>query len=222
MGVFRAVKVVYRQAFEHERPFEREFTGIRYFEPIFRSHKSQVDILRVGRKDGYYYYVMELADPAKNPNDEIRNPKEPRNPNAETDNAKDELRTSGFGLPSSFDIRHSDLYVPRTLKYDLQTRGAHSFRGMRPYSLRRGRMIPVSSTITRYPSRDFGSLRTNARFLRATITFRQGVLPSLSRATYTPTTPGIAINASSWSFNTALISRRANVCWCGVLGWGLE
>jgi hypothetical protein len=91
-----------------------------------------------------------------------------------------------------------------------------------PYSSRRGRMIPVSSIITRYPSRVFGSLRTNSRVLRATITFRQGVLPSLSRATYTPTTPGIAIHASSWSLKTALISRRVNVCSCGGLGWGLE
>jgi len=127
MGVFRAVKVVYRQAFEHERPFEREITGIRNFEPISRSHESQVDILHGGRNNDYFYYVMELADPGENPKPECQNPKEPRNPNAETDNAKDELRTSGFGLPSSFDIRHSDLYVPRTLKYDLQTRGALPF-----------------------------------------------------------------------------------------------
>src|SRR2546429_4308624 len=49
MGVYRAVKVVYRESFDHQRPFERELAGIRKFEPISRSHESFVDILHVGR-----------------------------------------------------------------------------------------------------------------------------------------------------------------------------
>src|SRR5947208_3473535 len=66
LGDYRAVKVIYRDRFEHDRPFEREFEGIQKFEPISRMHESQVDILHVGRneKDGYFYYVMELADDA--------------------------------------------------------------------------------------------------------------------------------------------------------------
>ena len=66
MGEYRAVKVVYRSSFEQERPYEREFGGIRKFEPISRSHESQVDILHVGRDEaqGYFFYVMELADDA--------------------------------------------------------------------------------------------------------------------------------------------------------------
>src|SRR6058998_3021329 len=66
MGNYRAVKVVYRTTFDHDRPFEREFEGIQKFEPISRMHESQVDILHVGRneKQGYFYYVMELADDA--------------------------------------------------------------------------------------------------------------------------------------------------------------
>jgi WD40 repeat protein len=64
MGAYRAVKAVYRSAFEHERPFEREFEGIQKYEPVSRTHESQVDILHVGRNEqaGYFYYVMELAD----------------------------------------------------------------------------------------------------------------------------------------------------------------
>src|SRR6266566_8280509 len=62
MGTFRAVKIVYRESFDHDRPFEREFNGIQRFEPISCSHESQVDILHVGRNEGYFYYVMELAD----------------------------------------------------------------------------------------------------------------------------------------------------------------
>src|SRR5215510_14153069 len=64
LGVYRAVKIVHRASFDHERPFEREFAGIKAFEPLSRSHEGLVDLLQVGRDDtaGYFYYVMELAD----------------------------------------------------------------------------------------------------------------------------------------------------------------
>jgi hypothetical protein len=62
MGTYRAVKLVYRAAFEHARPFEREFNGIQKFEPISRSHDGFVDVLQIGRTPEYFYYVMELAD----------------------------------------------------------------------------------------------------------------------------------------------------------------
>jgi len=64
-GALRAVKVVWRQDFEDERSFEREFEGILKFEPISRDHPGLVNILHVGRSaDGvsFYYYVMELGD----------------------------------------------------------------------------------------------------------------------------------------------------------------
>jgi WD40 repeat protein len=64
LGNYRAVKVVYRNQFFDERPFEREFEGIRNFEPVSRSHPSQVSLFHVGRNEaeGYFYYVLELAD----------------------------------------------------------------------------------------------------------------------------------------------------------------
>jgi serine/threonine protein kinase len=64
MGTFRAVKVVYRNRFEDAAPYEREFEGIRKFEPISRSHDGLVDVLQIGRNDAAssFYYVMELAD----------------------------------------------------------------------------------------------------------------------------------------------------------------
>ncbi len=64
MGTFRAVKVVHRASFDHERPYEREYAGIQKFEPFSRSHEGLVDILQIGRNDaeGYFYYVMELAE----------------------------------------------------------------------------------------------------------------------------------------------------------------
>ncbi len=63
-GAYRAVKVVWREDFELDRTFEREFEGIRHFEPVSRRHEGVVDIYHVGRngKLGFYYCVMELAD----------------------------------------------------------------------------------------------------------------------------------------------------------------
>jgi WD40 repeat protein len=64
MGHFRAVKVVYRSSFKDQRPFDRELSGIRKFEPISRSYDGFVDVLHVGINEdaGYFYYVMELGD----------------------------------------------------------------------------------------------------------------------------------------------------------------
>jgi serine/threonine protein kinase len=66
-GAFRAVKIIHRDSFDHDRPYEREFAGIKQFEPISRASETQVDILHVGRNDeeGLFYYVMELADDQK-------------------------------------------------------------------------------------------------------------------------------------------------------------
>jgi eukaryotic-like serine/threonine-protein kinase len=64
-GALRAVKVVWREDFEDERGFEREFEGILKFEPVSRNHPALMNILHVGRSpDGvsFYYYVMELGD----------------------------------------------------------------------------------------------------------------------------------------------------------------
>jgi len=88
MGTYRAVKVVWRTAFQREKPFEREFKGIQRFEPISRSHPGLVDILQVGRTDACFYYVMELAD---------------------------DVATGQEINP--------ELYVPRTLRKELEARG---------------------------------------------------------------------------------------------------
>jgi eukaryotic-like serine/threonine-protein kinase len=63
-GALRAVKVVWREDYDHAESFEREFEAIRHYEPISRKHQGLVPILQVGRNDaqGFYYYVMELAD----------------------------------------------------------------------------------------------------------------------------------------------------------------
>lgn len=64
LGRCRAAKVVERRAFASSRQYEREWTGVRHFEPISRTHPGFVHILQVGRcpDDTWFYYVMELAD----------------------------------------------------------------------------------------------------------------------------------------------------------------
>ncbi len=124
METFRAVKIVHRKTFERDEHFEREFKGIQKFEPVSRSHEGLVDILQIGRGEGYFYYVMELADDAaKNPNDECQNPKEARNPKAKPSPTAHPLQASGFGIPSTFEIRHSAFYTPRTLRAEQQRHG---------------------------------------------------------------------------------------------------
>jgi TolB-like protein/predicted Zn-dependent protease len=64
VGTYRAVKIIHRRAFRDDEAFEREFSGLRRFEPVSREHDGFVAILHVGRDraDSFFYYVMELAD----------------------------------------------------------------------------------------------------------------------------------------------------------------
>jgi WD40 repeat protein len=80
MGAWRAIKVVYRDWFGSSRPYEREFEGIRKFEPVSHEHESQLDVLHVGRNDpeGYFYYVLELADDRRQGREVDPNTYEPR------------------------------------------------------------------------------------------------------------------------------------------------
>jgi len=107
-GQYRAVKIVYRHSFDQDKPYEREFAGIRKFEPISREHEGHVDILHVGRNDaaGHFYYLMELADDA-NVGQASSLSAPPKKNSAE--------ETGKMPVP---------LYAPRTLKHDLRTRGA--------------------------------------------------------------------------------------------------
>lgn len=107
LGALRAVKFVHRAKFDHDRPFEREFRGIQKFEPISHQHEGLVDILHVGRGEGYYFYVMELADDANTACGVTR---------AESsDAAASSIPHSALCTPHS--------YVPRTLRAEIQRRG---------------------------------------------------------------------------------------------------
>jgi serine/threonine protein kinase/tetratricopeptide (TPR) repeat protein len=112
LGELRAVKIIHRSRFSDPRPFEREFEGIQRFEPISRSHPSQLAILHVGKNDaaGCFYYVMELADAVERQKDEGRRQKSGESTECAPDS-----------VTSSFSPRTAALpYVPRTLRHDLE------------------------------------------------------------------------------------------------------
>jgi CHASE2 domain-containing sensor protein len=62
--VYQAVKIVYRKNFSEQRPFEREFEGVKNFVTFSRSHPGCVNVRHVGKDQvgGFFYYVMEPAD----------------------------------------------------------------------------------------------------------------------------------------------------------------
>jgi WD40 repeat protein len=104
MGAPRAVKVVWRRQFDSERPYEREFAGIQRYEPVSRSADGLVHVLHVGRNDaeGYFYYVMELADAV--------------DPSLETS-------ASPGATSAPADVTPPGAYQPRTLRSDLRRLG---------------------------------------------------------------------------------------------------
>ncbi|HYV26934.1 MAG TPA: serine/threonine-protein kinase, partial [Candidatus Eisenbacteria bacterium] len=113
LGVYRAVKIVHRRSFDDDRPFERELAGIQRFEPVSRTHESQLNILHVGRGLDCFYYVMELADDASG---DGRLEK--------ADGEKRSCPTSSSDLPSSIShLPSPDTYTPRTLRSELLFRG---------------------------------------------------------------------------------------------------
>ena len=63
-GNYRALKIVKRSNFENGRPYDREFEGLRRFEPISQNHPNWVSIFHTGMKRNgeHFYYVMEAAD----------------------------------------------------------------------------------------------------------------------------------------------------------------
>ena len=124
IGTLRAVKIVHRARFERPEDFEREFKGLLKIEPISRSHDGLVDILQIGRRDddGYFFYVMELADAVPNANDAGQNPKQTSRPKAEERTACGTGSASDLP-PSPFAPDPSSLYMPHTLRSELQLRG---------------------------------------------------------------------------------------------------
>ncbi len=123
MGTYRAVKIVHREDFTRDRPFAREYEGLLHYEPISRSHSNLMQILHVGRREGFFYYVTELADDAS----EMRSAEcGVRNANSRGQKAEDggqKTEVSGQWSVVSGQASSVASYVPRTLQEELERRG---------------------------------------------------------------------------------------------------
>lgn len=128
MGTYRAVKIIYRHSFDTARPFERELSGIQKFEPVSRLHDGLVDILQVGRnaQEGYFYYVMELADPAG-----VQEPV----PSSSRQQAIDGGESSDTQLLYARLPEFAAIYEPRTLAHELARQGRLPFEECLPLFL---------------------------------------------------------------------------------------
>jgi hypothetical protein len=64
-GQWRALKAVYLANFDQNTdPYEREFSGIKKYQPVSDKHPGLLRVEFVSEKlAGYFYYVMELGDP---------------------------------------------------------------------------------------------------------------------------------------------------------------
>jgi CHASE2 domain-containing sensor protein len=64
IGQWQALKVIYLSKFDNNTdPFDREFAGISRYKPISDKHSGLLRVDFVTRKrEGYFYYVMELGD----------------------------------------------------------------------------------------------------------------------------------------------------------------
>jgi len=130
MGTYRAVKIVHREDFTRNRPFAREYEGLLKYEPVSRSHPNLMQILHVGQREGYFYYVTELADDA-NAECGVRNARMgiteavPRE--GEEQRQRDEMPRNELGdsqcSRSTVPVLDPEKYVPRTLQQDLEDRG---------------------------------------------------------------------------------------------------
>ena len=65
VGQWQAFKTVYMEKFQdNPDPYNREFDALRRYKPISSKHPGllRVDFISQKRPQGYFYYVMELAD----------------------------------------------------------------------------------------------------------------------------------------------------------------
>jgi len=148
LGTYRAVKIVHRSSFADDRPFEREFAGMKRFEPVSRSHESQLNLLQVGRGQGCFYYVMELADDMDGAYASGGTSSASPNLGSEAESGNREDRTSESRRGSRISSNGTGVLDPDTSSSEAQsdTRGGHPSEVRRPLDSGGGSFNPDTYT----------------------------------------------------------------------------
>jgi CHASE2 domain-containing sensor protein len=122
IGMFRAVKFVFRDRYSSPHPYQREFRGMEKYMPISLNHPGLVHLLHIGKNDsgGYFFYIMEAGD------DELSgqqiNPAaySPRNLSKELKKkgrfSLEECVTLGLYLTTALDHLHGNGLIHRDIK----------------------------------------------------------------------------------------------------------
>ncbi len=121
---WQALKVIYLSKFDNNTdPFDREFNGISRYKPISDKHPGLLRVDFVTRKrEGYFYYVMELGD-ALNPgwerNPSTYKPRDLASVRAKAENRRLPVRECipiGIALSDALEFLHQQGLTHRDIK----------------------------------------------------------------------------------------------------------
>ena len=82
IGQWQALKAIYQSKFgDNTKPLEAEFKGLQRYKPVSEKHPGllRIELISKMKPEGYFYYVMELADaqtPGWEPNPAAYQPKD--------------------------------------------------------------------------------------------------------------------------------------------------
>jgi CHASE2 domain-containing sensor protein len=110
IGLYRAVKFVFRDRYSSPDPFRREFHGLQKYAPISLNHPALVHVLHIGKNDpgGYFFYIMEAGD------DEAFGPQIQEGTYAAKNLSRELLRRKRLLLPECLDL---GLHLTTALEY---------------------------------------------------------------------------------------------------------
>lgn len=122
IGMFRAVKFVFRDRYPSPDPFQREFNGVEKYMPISLNHPWLVHVLHVGKNDAgrYFFYIMEVGDDESTGQQIHAESYSPRNLSKELSKrgrfSVDEAVTLGLYLAETLQYLHSHGLIHRDIK----------------------------------------------------------------------------------------------------------
>lgn len=125
IGQWQALKAVYQAKFgENSKPYETEFKGIKRYKPISDKHPGllRVDFVSRMKREGYFYYVMDLGDAIVEgwqENPAIYKPRDLKNVREQAEKRRLPVRECvriGIALADALDFLHRQGFTHRDIK----------------------------------------------------------------------------------------------------------